>query len=115
LIREEVLNLYHVLTDDERNKLRELLERFSVIIRIANCTDLINDLDELEGFCLETYVKLLELFPWASVPNSVHKALAHLAQVIAANGGFGLGQLSGMTYLKVFSLFFTHMYIQIFF
>ena len=105
MIREEVLNLYWVLSDDERNKLRQLLERFSVIIRIANCTDLINDLDELEGFCLETYVKVLELFPWASVPNSVHKALAHLAQVIAANGGFGLGQLSGMTYLNFFSLF----------
>ena len=95
-IREEVLNLYHVLSDDERDKLRELLGRFSVIIRIAKCTDLINDLDELESFCLETYVMLLELFPWASVPNSVHKALAHLPQVIAANGGFGLGQLSGM-------------------
>ena len=93
--------MYYVLNTDERYKLDDLLQRFAVIIRIANCKEYINDLDELNNFCLETYIKVLELFPWLEIPETVHKLLAHLAQVIAANGGRGLGNLSEV-FIKVY-------------
>ena len=92
--RPDVLDLFHELTDIERDQLEEILERCAVIIRVANCTEPINDLDEFDNFCLETYIKILQLFPWISIPNTVHKGLAHLAQVMCANSGCGLGQLS---------------------
>ena len=92
--REDVLDLYVDLNDYERSCLKDILGRFHCIIRIANCTEKINDLDELDNYCKETYFKLVELFPWMNISDSVHKLLGHLPQVIAANGGKGLGNLS---------------------
>lgn len=34
---------------------------------------------------------LVEAFSWASVPQSVHRVLAHSAERIRSNGGHGLG------------------------
>ena len=45
-------------------------------------------------YCRETLRAQLELWPWASVPISLHRLYCHSAEVMQRNGGFGLGLLS---------------------
>ena len=42
----------------------------------------------------ETYLLILENFPWVSVSNTLHKFLGHLHQFIERNNCFGLCNLS---------------------
>ena len=50
--------------------------------------------ESFEEFCISTYLLLTQSFPWASVPQSVHRILAHSAERIKLNDNFGLGSLS---------------------
>ena len=50
--------------------------------------------DEFALFCLDTYSFFNEMFPWMHVSQSVHRYLAHNADIIAQNGDQGLAQLS---------------------
>jgi hypothetical protein len=45
------------------------------------------DVHAFEQLCIETYLVLVEAFPWASVPQLVHHVLALLAERIRTNGG----------------------------
>jgi hypothetical protein len=52
------------------------------------------DVYSFEEFCLTTYFLLIQSFPWASVPQSIHQILAQSAERIRINDNFGLGNLS---------------------
>ena len=92
LNRKNVLDLFDA-NEDERDSIEELLLRFNVILRILHCTKAIKT-KEFEDFCNETYCQILEKFPWAKITMTLHKFLAHSAQIIYLNGGDGLGQES---------------------
>ena len=91
--RDLVLDLYKTETDRERSGLRTLLQNFNIILRILGSRESIRT-QEFGEFCLDTNLLFVDLFPWMEVTPSIHRFLAHGAQIIALNDGKGLGQLS---------------------
>jgi hypothetical protein len=83
--------LKKLLPDDCRNEIIAIHHGFSVILRVASSSRSV-DVPELRDFCGSTYLAILDL-GWARLSESVHDLLAHLFQLIAENGGFGLGQV----------------------
>ena len=91
--REIVLDLYRTDTPEQREQLRSVIKRLSVILRVVSPTRKVKA-EEFHQLNVETYRDLKLLFPWKDVNNSVH-GLFHSAQFIQKfNDGFGLGQLS---------------------
>ena len=46
---------------------------------------------QLEQYNYETYRLIVETWPWATVSTTLHMVLGHSAEVIARDGGRGLG------------------------
>ena len=90
--REAVVHLFKG-TVHEKAVIRELLQNFSVILRVISSKNLV-DVDSFEEFCNQTYILLCQNFPWVSVTTSVHRLLGHSAERIRLNQGFGLGLIS---------------------
>ena len=66
----------------------------SVILRIFNSDERI-DIEKFTTLCLDTYELIIESFPWASITPTLHKILAHSAQLIDEyNGGRGMKSFS---------------------
>ena len=61
--REQVLDLYDTSSLEQRNQLEIVLQQLSVILRVASSTQKIK-VKEFHDFNLDTYQKLLHLFPW---------------------------------------------------
>ena len=50
---------------------------------------------ELGKVCKDTYLLILESFPWASITPTLHKLLAHSEELIReSSSGFGLREFS---------------------
>ncbi len=81
-------------TEKEKEDMKKLHENYSVILRVMSSKEKEIDTESFEEFCLETYFHQVESFPWATVPQSLHRILAHCAERIRMNDGFGLGSLS---------------------
>ena len=90
--REKVLDLYDFHGND-RDSLRDLLQRWNVVLRVQSSIELI-DVPDFVDYCKETYIKTKDLFPWHTIPGAMHAVLAHSPQQIQSNGGYGLGQKS---------------------
>ena len=90
--REKVLDLYDFHGND-RDSLRDLLQRWNVVLRVQSSIELI-DVPDFVDYCKETYLKTKDLFPWHTIPGAMHAVLAHSPQQIQSNGGYGLGQKS---------------------
>ena len=90
--REKVLELYENLSDHECEALKELHQRFSIILRIVSSKSSVND--SFEEYCLSTYKMFLNEFPWMKLSETVHRLLAHAPEAIRINENKGLGQLS---------------------
>ena len=91
--RDLVLQLFNCAAHDLHDDLKDLLMRYSVILRLINSRETIR-VDKFREFCLETYIIHLETLPWMDVSPSVHRYLAHSADAILVNGGKGLAQIS---------------------
>ena len=91
--REKVLDLYDLETAEDRETLRDLHQRFNVILRILNSKEKIH-VDDFEKYCHITYCKAVEAFPWMELNKTLHKFLAHGAQIMRLHGGTGLAQWS---------------------
>ena len=76
----------------KKEYVRDLFKRFNIVLRVLNSRWKIK-VDEFEEFCWDTYYNFCITFPWMSVTNSVHFILAHAADCIRANNGYGLAQL----------------------
>ena len=81
-------------TDAEKEAMATLHKNFSVILRLYSSKKTLIDTDDLEKLCTDTNLLLVKTFPWATQPPSVHKLLAHTAQRIRMNGGYGMGDFS---------------------
>ena len=50
---------------------------------------------ELGKLCKDTYLLILDSFPWASITPTLHKLLAHSEELIReSNSGFGIKEFS---------------------
>ena len=99
--RDKVLDLYHTSSQEQRDQLETLLQHMSVILRVSSSTQKIKT-NEFHQFNLQTYQKLVNLFPWMDVQDSIH-GLFHSAQFIEKyNNSYGLGQLSESALGKFF-------------
>ena len=85
-----VLNLFKAEDETTQVAILEILQGFSVILRVISSKQKV-DTREFNEFCLKIYKLFVETFPWASVPDSVHRVLAHCAEVMAKNGEYALG------------------------
>ena len=55
--------------------------QLSVILNIFNSSQLVSTSD-LEKLCEDTYLLVLDSFPWASITPTLHKLLAHSEELI---------------------------------
>ena len=72
---------------------KELLQRFSVIRRVVAADKCIRVV-EFHFFCYDTYLFILDKFPWALVSDSLHMLLAHTWEHIVLNQNMGLASES---------------------
>ena len=79
---------------EKRKKYGDLLQRFSVILRILSSKQTQIRYGMFEDYCYVTYKKILEYFSWVHIPGTIHRLLAHAGQRIHLNDNYGLGSLS---------------------
>lgn len=70
----------HEITAEILNIDVRIVERFKKILYVISSKKFIRT-KEFHAFCSETYRELLQKYPWVHVSPSVHKILAHSAQV----------------------------------
>ena len=95
--RDNVLDLIEGDGEDtiiNKSKFKDLLQRFSIILRILSSKSVKIIYRLFEKFCMETYIAILDYFNWVHIPGSIHRLLGHIAERIHANEDFGLGSLS---------------------
>ena len=49
------------------------------------------EVDLYKEICTDVYLKIVEEFNWAQIPQSIHQVLAHAGQLMEENGDMGLG------------------------
>lgn len=70
----------------------ELIKRFSVILEIITCNEIIDE-RKFGEFAYRTAELFVENYEWYNMPSTVHKVLVHGEQIIA-NAAFPVGVLS---------------------
>ena len=81
------------VTDDEKAGLHNLMQKLSIILRVVNSGQKI-ETDAYSQFCIDTNLEIIRNFPWAELSMVAHITLAHTAERIINNDGFGLKNLS---------------------
>ena len=51
-------------------------------------------MDRYTEVCTDTYLTIVNHFPWAVISPSIHRVLAHSAELMLMNGSHGLGSKS---------------------
>ena len=95
--REHVVNLFDFDEGDleTRAVVTDLHQRFSVILRVINCTSEVK-VAKFRQFCIDTNM-IMCTYPkikWMAPNNTIHKWMGHAWENIYKNGCHGLGQLS---------------------
>ena len=68
--------------------------QLAAILKVYNSSRKVKTV-ELGKVCKDTYLLILDSFPWASITQSLHKLLAQSEQLIReSNSGFGLKEFS---------------------
>ena len=80
---------------------KDIQEEFSVMllglcatVKVINSQKRKVNVERLKELARETYVKLVQCFPWCVVSPSVHQILGHSSEVIQGNDKYGLGSVS---------------------
>ena len=95
--RNDVVDLIEGTGEDPNNnkeKVRDLLQRFSIVLRVLSSKSLKIRYSNFQIFCSETYLAILNYFDWVHIPGAIHRLLGHLPERIHANADYGLGNLS---------------------
>ena len=83
-----------LINTEYRAPLSLLHAQLSAVLRIIN-SDRRIDTKQLGILCTNTYLLILDSFPWASITPTLHKVLAHSEELIRdINSGYGLKSLS---------------------
>ena len=77
------------MTDEEKEKIRSLMQRLAVVNRVMSSDSVVKVL-EFRSYCLETYEQILNDFPFASVSETVHRLISHTWEFVVLNGNCGL-------------------------
>ena len=77
------------MDDNVRTVFKYLFQRLSVIRRVI-ASDRCITITLFFEYCIDTYVYILEEFPWCLISDSLHRLLAHIWEHIVLNGNFGL-------------------------
>ena len=77
------------MTAEEKEQLRILLQRLSVINRVMS-SDSVVKIMQFRSYCLDTYTMILRTFPTASVSETVHRLLSHTWEFMVLNENCGL-------------------------
>ena len=80
--RMGVLNLFKAEDETTQIVILEILQGFSVILRVISSKQKV-DTGEFNESCLNLFKLIVETFPWASVPDSVHRVLAPIPYSLA--------------------------------
>ena len=91
---DAVVSLLTEGTDREKSAIRVLHKNLSVILRHVSSKEHKIDVDAFESLCKDTNILIVREFPWSTIPPSIHRLLAHSAERIQLNDGYGLGKLS---------------------
>ena len=73
--------------------LSQIHMNLSALLKIANSNERVN-IERFRVISQNTYIMILENFPWVSVSNTLHKFLAHTFQFIERNDHIGLCNIS---------------------
>lgn len=95
--RNAVLELIDITCHEDdmnKKKIADMLQRFSVILRIISSKDHLINYIAFQNYCRDTYMIILEYFHWIRIPGTIHRMLAHSAQRIHINSDYGLGTTS---------------------
>ena len=82
------------ISNDHRSMIKDLIQRFSIILRVLSSKSVLVDYSKFGKYCNETYYQLVSNFNWIHVPGSIHRLLSHCAERIHMNSDYGLGNLS---------------------
>jgi hypothetical protein len=77
------------MTEEEKQQISCLLQRFNVINRVMSCDEVIK-IFQFRGFCLDTYEMILSTFPEAAISEGVHRLLGHVWEFLVLNENCGL-------------------------
>ena len=77
------------MEDKTKEIFRTLFQRLSVIRRVIS-SDRCILVTLFYEYCIDTYIFILEEFPWCLISDSLHRLLAHVWEHIVLNGNFGL-------------------------
>ena len=77
-----------------REAFKEVHLGICVAVRVLNSQRELVDVGKYKEMCKETHLRIVETFKWAKISQSIHKVLAHSAELIEANEGYGLGTKS---------------------
>ena len=77
--------------DDKRQAFLDIHLMLCAVVRVGNSQRSLIDVEVYKEVATECYLKIVEAFPWAQVPESIHQVLAHVADLVEDNGGYGLG------------------------
>ena len=74
-----------------RERFDWMFTRLCAIIRTMNSSGRKIDVKKYDKLCKDVNVEIIKMFPWAKISESMHRVLAHSAELIEDNGNFGLG------------------------
>ena len=82
------------MSNDHRSKVKDLIQRFSIILRVLSSKSVLIDYSKFSKYCNDTYLYLVDHFNWVHIPGSIHRLLSHCAERIHLNSNYGLGNHS---------------------
>ncbi|KAI6652467.1 hypothetical protein LOD99_7481 [Oopsacas minuta] len=86
---EDQMDRFIVCTNVHRDAPKKIHRNLSALLRVANSNEIL-DVDRFRVLSQETYILILQTFPWVSISNTLHKFLAHAHQFIERNDRIGL-------------------------
>ena len=90
--RDELVDMVNT-TPYLKECLKSIHKKFSIILRVLSSGRKIHT-EEFNQYCYEAYEELMTSFPWARPSPTVHAFLAHGAERVQINDGYGLKTLS---------------------
>ena len=86
-----------ITDDDEEEQKRKRDAWESIHLQLCAVTIVMRsqrseiEVDLYKEICTDVYLKIVEEFNWAQIPQSIHQVLAHAGQLMEENGDMGLG------------------------
>ncbi|KAI6658808.1 hypothetical protein LOD99_15133 [Oopsacas minuta] len=83
-IQNRILDRLSFVPNVYRDGPSEIPKNLSALLRVA-INSLVVDVDSFRVLSPETYLLIVQTFPWASISNTLQKSLAHAYQLIERN------------------------------